>query len=998
MLSAVLATAAVGCERKPSTPAPEVAPDVGTLPDQAHQLVKLIRELEHQKDVTCWTSFRQLDQFIATRSYSEFATLAKIAAQKSLVRAVWRKATGAAGSGPVSANHVKDAIQLRDIALSDDERVKLAAHATELGYKDFEDYRKTGEHYRVVLAVTTDAIAAQAKDVAPLDGSGLEALAGVAMQLSLELLKQSGKIATDQRSPFIEGSHIKSAHAELAAAYDIAPSGPPVAADRPAIEPLFGVTKALVMAKVDALEHFNAEDPRSPTKVSNALEAINVVSPMKVTESGLKQLIMGLRSFVRFAAGGLQPMRSDNYLSDGQYAPAKIPRRLYVDVVWMNNVIEQVFPHHVMPNGDIKLRLEPNPGTITDRPRAPRDILLLDHQQNAVRDSAIHWQILRDEFEQRPFVLDPFAAEILSEVVSMMLTHYLWEGQRIAQERGKSEIDSEVAAAVRDPIYVMVPPEHDEARPWSEADAQAKQKALASFEKVAFADVTPDSGLPIKINVGMVPDNVVKADIQRVMGSGIGVGDPDGDGRPDVFIAGEGLSRLFINQGRMKFRDATQAWGIAPDMFDSRSPLFVDYDADGDDDLLIVRSARPSVLYQNEGGRFVDVTEDSGLSTTAGAHTSLAFDADGDGDLDLYIGYYGSAAVNQGTVQSRNLPSIDGRNGSPNQLWLQDDGKFIESGATAGADDVGWTLAAAAFDFDGDGDQDIYVANDFGRNALLQNDGKGRFTDVAASTHTADRGSGMNVSITDVQGDGAPDWYVTNIDMFSKNIKVIFPTSETTTIPVDDDLQRAFQYIAGNKLYVGGKDAIASEELKRFEPGDRGWGWDANFFDADLDGDEDMYLANGWIPGSYADGQRNQLFAHDAGRYFLADPEGPQGFEGNSRAVATADFDGDGDEDILVSNFHRHAVLLENQQDSGNGFVKLRFGSANRAGAKVKLTAGASTQYRWLTIGRGYLSQEAPEVVFGIGGETSWSAVVEWADGRVTSLNGTKNQTMSVAP
>jgi hypothetical protein len=664
----------------------------------------------------------------------------------------------------------------------------------------------------------------------------------------------------------------------------------------------------------------------------------------------------------------------------------------------MNNIIEQVFPHFVMPNGDIKLRFEPNPGTITDKPREPRDILLLDHQQNAVRDSGIHWEILRDEFEQRPFAVDPFAAEILSEVVSMMLTHYLWEGQRIAQAQGKGQIDGAVAAAVRDPVFVMVPPQHDEARPWTEADDAAKRAALESFEKVSFADVTPGSGLPTKINVAMLPTNVVKADIQRVMGSGIAVGDPNGDGKPDIFVAGEGQSRLYLNSGSMQFRDATAAWGVAEEMFDSRAVLFLDYDSDGDEDLLVVRSTMRSVLYRNEGGRFEDITAESGVATSPGAHTALAFDADDDGDLDLYIGYYGSAAVNQGRADTRNLPAIDGRNGSPNQLWVQRDGRFEEAAALAGLDDVGWTLAAAAFDYDDDGDLDVYVANDFGRNALLQNEGDGKFTDVAAQTHTGDRGSGMNVSITDVQGDGRPDWYVTNIDMFSKSIKVIFPTAQSATIPVDDDLQRAFQYIAGNKLYVATHAGIKSEELERFEPGDRGWGWDANFFDADLDGDEDVYLANGWIPGSYADRQRNQLFVCEAGRYFLADAEGAHGFESNSRAVAAADFDGDGDEDLLVTNFHQPATLLENRQSTTNGYVKLRFPAAHRAGARVKLTAGAQTQYRWLTIGRGYLSEDPAEVVFGLGSEEHWSAEIRWPDGNITSLNGAKNQTMSVAP
>ena len=188
----------------------------------------------------------------------------------------------------------------------------------------------------------------------------------------------------------------------------------------------------------------------------------------------------------------------------------------------------------------------------------------------------------------------------------------------------------------------------------------------------------------------------------------------------------------------------------------------------------------------------------------------------------------------------------------------------------AKVDDVGWCLAVASADIDMDGDLDLFLANDFGADVFYKNNGDGTFGDITEATGTGDRGSGMNAEFGDVNGDGKWDVYVTNIDMFSKNIKVIFPRDEST-INVDDKLTKAFQYIAGNKLYVSTKDGgFRPEENLRMEPIDRGWGWDASFFDYENDGDDDLYVTNGWINGSYAGNQKKQMYLNQDGYLYLA--------------------------------------------------------------------------------------------------------------------------------
>jgi hypothetical protein len=368
----------LSCESKTKTQAPPSASnasnetdpqtidfDSAALVPQARQVIESIAELEKEKDVTCWTSFRQLDQFIATKSYSDFATLAKIHSQKAVTLSVWEAASLHANGTSVTAKDIDAVITLHNAVVPEQQRTKLKSFATDLGMKDFEDYRKTGEHYRVLLATTTDAIAHDARHLKPMDVGGQDRMADVIMQVSLELLKASGKVATEERSPFIEGAHVKKAHASLMQTYELKePTALPSQIDGTRAATLLApVTGALIESKITALKHFNKTDPRSPLKTEDTLRAINEVSPILVTSAGLDALVLQLRSVARFVTGGVEPMRSDNYLSDGQFEPRKIDRRLYVDETWTENVITQIWPHLVLPNGDIScvLSLTPEP-------------------------------------------------------------------------------------------------------------------------------------------------------------------------------------------------------------------------------------------------------------------------------------------------------------------------------------------------------------------------------------------------------------------------------------------------------------------------------------------------------------------------------------------------------------------------------------------------------------------------------------------------------------
>ncbi len=968
------------------------------LVDTAAAIVDGIRELEVARDVTCWTSFRQLENFIATKSYSNFAALTKVVAAKALAHGVWIAASEKAGGDTLGKAEI--------VAIFDPEAVAAKAPALrdnpsiDLGAQQFKDYRTTSEHWRVVLSVAHDELARKDPRVKPLSADGAETLALVATELSLALLAESGEIATQAKTPLIEADHVKAAFANLKKRHGI----PDVAADdegldlaaaRPA---LVALTGRLIAAKIEALRTFN--------KASDDVgKELGKISKIPIAESGTSALLAKLVRYGEFLARGYEPMRADNYLHRGDFAPGELVGRDYIDPAYVENATVQLFPYVMMPNGDVKLRFVPRPGDIHMTKLEPQDVLLLDHQMNAVRDTAVHWVVLDDIWKAQPFAMDPFAGEYLSELVSIVATYWMRRAQTVARATEASAIDETIVGQLDEGGYVMVLPEDESATAaaWTPERQKAKETAIEPYGAALFADATAAWGLPTTLAVepaGAGDPASGTFDIQAVMGSGIAVGDVDADGDSDLFLAGEGLGKLYLNQistGTKGFVDATSTWGVPGELADSHHALFFDHDGDGDLDLLVVRGRDPSLLLDNDGGKFTDVAAKKAFVTGKGAHVASAFDYDGDADIDVYVGYYGSAACNQGECAGRNLPSVDGRNGTPNQLFRNDGDTYVEVGADTGCADEGWTLASGTFDLENDGDLDLYLANDFGANPLFRNDG-GKFVDVAPELGANDRGSGMNVSFADLDGNGSFDVFVSNIDMFSKTIKVVFPKDESV-VNLTDGILRSFQYLSGNKLYFNVADGkghrkFEAREQQWFEPGDRGWGWAGIFFDVDADGDEDVYLANGWIPRSPAADQRNQMFVQDQGTFWMTPQDAPEAFPGNSRAVVAFDMDLDGDLDLAVNNYGQPPKLLENTTAQRGHTLRLKLeGKApnTRAiGAQITVTAGRATMRRQITAGLGYLGQDDGIVHVGLGKAKTAKVTVRWPDGTTSSRSPVK--------
>lgn len=356
-------------------------------------------------------------------------------------------------------------------------------------------------------------------------------------------------------------------------------------------------------------------------------------------------------------------------------------------------------------------------------------------------------------------------------------------------------------------------------------------------------------------------------EIMKYAQAGVSVADYDNDGWADIFF-GDGLApRLYRNSGGMSFEDVTLSVGLPETIHGASVCLFADFDNDGWRDLFVGCSTSKNRIYRNHGGTRFERIEDPGDVGGWLVSTAAISDYDCDGDLDIYVGRY--------LDPRKDLPTtlFYTRNGAGNSL-LRNEGNFRFTDVTeeAGVREGGLTLALAWGDYDEDGDPDLYVANDFGRNALFQNGGDGTFQDVAAEAGALDIGYGMSADFSDIDNDGDLDLYVSNVHSGQRwyghsatLYRYLVTSVRQATILEDFSLYKEMHEllgsswqelgttcIHGNSLFLneGGKFREVSE-LARCNP--FGWYWASAIFDYDGDGRQDIYAVNGWITGKRQD-------------------------------------------------------------------------------------------------------------------------------------------------
>ena len=346
--------------------------------------------------------------------------------------------------------------------------------------------------------------------------------------------------------------------------------------------------------------------------------------------------------------------------------------------------------------------------------------------------------------------------------------------------------------------------------------------------------------------------------------AGAATADFDNDGYDDVFLCNGRQPVLYRNRGDGTFEPRTGVAGL-DHLWHINVACFSDIDNDGDQDLFVGAFFGPNHLLLNNGdGTFEDISARSGIQNHDYVTSLSFFDYDTDGDLDLYLGRF----VNAETSFPDSF--LYTRNGEPNVLYRNNgDHTFTDVTKESGLGDLGLTLAMGAADYDEDGDQDVYVANDFGRNALYQNQGDGTFRDVAKETGALGIGGSMSTTWGDYDNDGRVDLYVgavrSNQRWFVQPItakrvvwKFIREGKVGNDNPILTDLQSYMGddwsnigniAMAGNALFRQNEDHTFTNVSKDTETRPAGWYWSSGFLDIDNDGDLDIYATDGWITG-----------------------------------------------------------------------------------------------------------------------------------------------------
>jgi hypothetical protein len=274
----------------------------------------------------------------------------------------------------------------------------------------------------------------------------------------------------------------------------------------------------------------------------------------------------------------------------------------------------------------------------------------------------------------------------------------------------------------------------------------------------------------------------------------------------------------------------------------TRAALFVDWDNDGDQDL--VAAVGPGILVARNDGQGVfggfKLRPARGLGDI---YSLSAADPDLDGDLDIYACRYAERGILYGVP----TPYHDANNGAMNLLYRNDEGTFNVATRAFGLhqNNRKFSLASIWEDFDGDGDLDLYVANDFGRNNLYRNEG-GKFTDVAEEVGADDMSAGMGVSVSDFDADGDMDIYVTN--MFSSAGLRIVPQTQKFMDGENQDVHQHYaRHARGNTLLANRGDGTFEDLTMEAGVSVGGWAWGAKFIDLNNDGLEDIYTPNGFV-------------------------------------------------------------------------------------------------------------------------------------------------------
>ena len=521
---------------------------------------------------------------------------------------------------------------------------------------------------------------------------------------------------------------------------------------------------------------------------------------------------------------------------------------------------------------------------------------------------------------------------------------------------------------------------------------------------IQFVDVTQEAGIHYKHVDGRSGQKY----FMETLGSGAAFFDYDGDSDPDLyFVNGAPLpgyiSRetptncLYQNNGDGTFTDVTEKAGVGDTGY-GHGCAVGDYNNDGQLDLYVTNYG-VNRLYRNNGdGTFTEVAESAGVTEPRWSTSSAFADYDGDGNLDLYVVNYIVFDIDENPwcgFKEKGIRAYcepDNFTAQSDTLYRNNgDGTFTDVTKTAGIyNPTGKGLGIVWGDYNNDGAPDIYVANDSTENLFYHNIGDGTFEEVGfmigvALSEDGAAENGMGTAFGDWNNDGWLDLTVTN---YAQQTNTLYHNDTdgffTDTTATTKTAQITYPYL----------------------------GWATAFIDYDNDGYQDLFVANGHLHENLAElgqegtyGQRNLLFQNNANNTFTEVSEtlgAGMKLRDVSRGATFADYDLDGDIDIVVTNSNTAPRLLRNDGGNRKNYLQIRLtatkGSTDAIGARVKITTGNLTQTREVRSGDGYLSQQDFTLHFGIGDyEQVDSIEVRWQSGTKQLIGSVSaNQVLSL--
>lgn len=997
------------------------------------EIIQKIHNLEKDKDPKCYATANRLEDFMYGTPLDETARNLKIEIQKEIIYYMKKKGTINARKGnsnKILPKHLMPV--LKEIAKyttneNGDYIYELMTGPVTILNKDYRHYTSISYAYRSLLSVEQDLFFSES-ELLSFDAEALELANTYVNLITLVTLKIADRNARSANEYTITKERLrdswifilnKSTNQNTLATVEYPKSSRDIVIE----ESHNSLVKEIIKQKISSYEKYNR------LAESVFLRNIQVYFARQKWPTDL-EISNSLRSYyleslVEFTSTLLQ-------LSDKK---ATDVNNQIIRVTDVQLALTSFLPSYTNTFEDVTFF--PNNNL--------ESIILESYDLDAFRDSGFHWRILGYAIDDLMNVqiksLDPNAAEQLVEGIAQMGVLVLRVAGEQSHRQQKSELDIQDIDEGFSKIQQLIN-SYD-----LSATLNINTKIISSTTPVnnkfaSFEIVNEKTGIDfehkssdwlnrlIRSYTISYDEGLVKLAIPPAFGgSGVACEDINNDGFVDVLLLGGFGNKLYLNSDKGIFTDITQtsgleSWNTSLHSFgEVRQPIIADFDNDGLQDIFISFVNEAHKLYQNKDGiSFLDVSSQANLGgENAVAGPATAFDYDNDGLLDLFIGYFGNYV--EGTLPTL---SRDNQNGMPNKLF-KNLGNFIfkEVNFTQNtASNTGWTQALGHTDINQDGWQDIIVGNDFGVNKYYLNDRNGLFTEISNELGTDKPSYTMNIGITDLNGDLFPDLYISNIVVMQKDEKYVSPNINTK-MKFDPENMANIRTIEANDLFLS---SVKNNSLIKYNLSTNvgrgysatGWSWDADFFDFDNDGDEDLYCLNGMNDFSvyssenpfyyeraetsknihYAESNRekNVFFVNEGGKLInKADVLGAD-LNSNARSASYFDYDNDGDLDIIINNYHEKATLLENKTPKNNNWIKIKLvgnpqSQINRDAIGSTLILNSKNNkniWREIHSTTGYLSVHPKQQHFGLGKDNIVDVEVRWSNGEIHMIKDLK--------